>query len=392
MSILSDRILAMAPSATIAMSQKSMDLKAAGVDVINMAVGEPDFDTPAHIRQAGIKAIQDNITRYSPIGGYTSLKEAISAKLKKENELEYAPSCIVVSGGAKQSLCNVILSTLNPGEEVIIPSPYWVSYPQMTVMAGGIPVFVSASLENNYKITPAQLEAAITPKTKLLILCSPCNPTGAVYTADELKGLADVILRHPGILVISDEIYEHLNYCGSHASIAAVPGMKERTVVINGVSKAYAMTGWRIGFAAGPDEIMKACAKLQGQYTSGTCSISQMAALEAWTASQDCVEQMRKVFQQRRDLIVKLAKEIPGFKVSVPDGAFYLFPDCSYYFGKKGINNATDFCMYLLEDAHVATVAGDAFGAPGCFRISFALSDSDIQEAFGRIKLSLSKL
>lgn len=389
MNTLSNRLLSLSPSATLAMSAKSAELKVQGIDVINMSVGEPDFDTPDFIKQAAKKAVDENWTRYSPVPGYADLKKAICAKLRRENALEYEPDQIVVSNGAKQAICNAVLSLVNPGDEVIIPAPYWVSYPQMAILAGGVPVHIPTAIENDFKITPSQLEEAITPKTKLIILCSPSNPTGSIYSAKELECLSRVILSHPGVLVISDEIYEHLNYVGAHASIAAVPGMQERTAVVNGVSKAYAMTGWRIGFIAAPKWMAKGCSTLQGQYTSGPSSLSQRAALEAWEGDQSCVETMRLAFQRRRDLIVRLAGKIPGLEVNVPQGAFYLFPKCSSYFGKtvggRRIENSTDFAMMLLEVAHVATVAGDAFGAPEYFRMSYATSDENITEALRRI-------
>ena len=396
MAQLSDRLNRLAPSATLAMSQKSSEMKAQGIDVINMSVGEPDFNTPDHIKDAAKKAIDDNYSRYSPVPGYMDLREAISAKLKRENGLDYGVNEILVSNGAKQSVCNTVMALVNDGDEVIIPAPYWVSYPQMAKLAGGVPVIVEAGFEQNFKMTPEQLEAAITPKTKLLIICSPSNPTGSVYSEEELTGLAEVIKCHDGLYVLADEIYEHINYIGKHHSIAKVPGMKERTIVVNGVSKAYAMTGWRIGFIAAPEWIVKGCNKLQGQYTSGPCSVSQKAAVDAYNASQDCVEQMRKAFERRRDLIVSLAREIPGLEVNVPEGAFYLFPKCSSFFGKtdgvRTISNSTDFALYLLEVGHVATVAGDAFGDPECFRMSYATSDDNIREAMSRIKEALARL
>lgn len=396
MAQLSDRLNRLAPSATLAMSQKSSEMKAQGIDVINMSVGEPDFNTPEHIKDAAKKAIDENFSRYSPVPGYMDLREAISAKLKRENGLDYGVNEILVSNGAKQSVCNTIMALVNDGDEVIIPAPYWVSYPQMAKLAGGEPVIVEAGFEQDFKMTPEQLEAAITPKTKLLILCSPSNPTGSVYNEEELRGLADVIKRHEDLYVLADEIYEHINYIGKHHSIAQIEGMKERTIVVNGVSKAYAMTGWRIGYIAAPEWIVKGCNKLQGQYTSGPCSVSQKAAVEAYMASQDCVEEMRKAFERRRDLIVSLAKDIPGLEVNVPQGAFYLFPKCSSFFGKTDgthvINNSTDFALYLLGVGHVATVAGDAFGDPECFRMSYATSDDNIREAMSRIKSAVARL
>ena len=396
MNQLSARLNRLAPSATLAMSQKSGELKAQGVDVINLSVGEPDFNTPDHIKEAAKKAVDDNYSRYSPVPGYPALRQAIADKLKRENGLDYALSQIVCSNGAKQSVCNAVMALVGEGDEVIIPAPYWVSYPQMVLMADGTPVYVEAGIEQDFKITPGQLEAAITPRTRLLILCSPSNPTGSVYSAEELEGLAAVLRRHENVIVLSDEIYEHINYVGRHASIASCPGMKERTVLVNGVSKAYAMTGWRIGFIAAPEWIAKACSKLQGQYTSGPCSVSQIAATAAFAGPQECVEEMRRAFERRKELIVKLAKEVPGFEVNDPHGAFYLFPKCSAYFGKKCgdrvINNSMDFAMFLLEEAHVATVGGDAFGSPECFRMSYATSDENIVEALRRIKEAVARL
>ncbi len=396
MAQLSNRLQRLAPSATLAMSQKSSEMKAQGLDVINMSVGEPDFNTPDHIKEAGKKAIDENYSRYSPVTGYADLRKAISEKLKRENGLDYGVNEIVVSNGAKQSVCNTIMALVNSGDEVIVPAPYWVSYPQMAKLAGGVPVIVEAGFAQNFKMTPEQLEAAITPKTKLLILCSPSNPTGSVYTKEELRGLAEVIKRHDDLFVLADEIYEHINYVGKHESIAQFEGMKERTIVVNGVSKAYAMTGWRIGYIAAPEWIAKGCNKLQGQYTSGPCSVSQMAAVAAYVESQDCVEDMRKAFERRRDLIVSLAKDIPGLEVNVPQGAFYLFPKCSSFFGKTDgetvVANSSDFAMYLLEKAHVATVGGDAFGDGECFRMSYATSEDNIKEAMGRIKKALAEL
>ena len=396
MAQLSNRLNRLAPSATLAMSQKSSEMKAQGIDVINMSVGEPDFNTPDNIKAAAKKAVDDNYSRYSPVPGYPDLRKAISAKLKNENGLDYSPSEILVSNGAKQSVCNTIMALVNEGEEVIIPAPYWVSYPQMVKLAGGEPVIVNAGFEQNFKMTPEQLEAAITPRTRMLILCSPSNPTGSVYSQQELAALAEVILRHEDLFVLADEIYEHINYVGEHASIAKVKGMRERAIIVNGVSKAYAMTGWRIGYIAAPEWIVKGCNKLQGQYTSGPCSVSQKAAEAAYTLDQECVETMRQAFQRRRDLIVELAKDIPGLEVNVPEGAFYLFPKCSSFFGKTDgkhtISNSTDFAMYLLEEGHVATVGGDAFGDPECFRMSYATSDDNIREAMRRIKETLAKL
>ena len=394
--ILSDRLNRLSPSATLAMSQRSSELKAQGVDIINMSVGEPDFNTPDHIKEAAIKAVQDNWTRYSPVPGYPDLKKAIAAKLKNENGLDYLPSQILCSNGAKQSVCNAILALVNPGDEVIIPAPYWVSYPQMVLLAEGTPVAIPTTIEQDFKVTPEQLEQAITPRTRAIILCSPSNPTGSVYSAAELEALKDVLLKHERVMVIADEIYEHINYVGAHASMAQFADIKDRVVIVNGVSKAYAMTGWRIGFIAAPEWVVKGCNKLQGQYTSGPCSVSQKAAEAAYTGSQECVETMRQAFERRRDLIVSLAREIPGLEVNNPQGAFYLFPKCSSFFGKRDgdrvINNSTDLAMYLLEVGHVATVGGDAFGSPECFRMSYATSEANITEAMRRIADTLARL
>ena len=394
--ILSDRLNRLSPSATLAMSQRSSELKAQGVDIINMSVGEPDFNTPDHIKAAAIAAVQDNWTRYSPVPGYPELKKAIVAKLKNENGLDYLPSQILCSNGAKQSVCNAIMALVNQGDEVIIPAPYWVSYPQMVLLAEGTPVAVPTTIEQDFKMTPEQLEQAITPRTRAIILCSPSNPTGSVYSAAELEALKDVLLKHERVMIIADEIYEHINYVGAHASMAQFPDIKDRVVIVNGVSKAYAMTGWRIGFIAAPEWVVKGCNKLQGQYTSGPCSVSQKAAEAAYTGSQECVEVMRQAFERRRDLIVRLAREIPGLEVNNPQGAFYLFPKCSSFFGKRDgdrvINNSTDLAMYLLEVGHVATVGGDAFGSPECFRMSYATSEANITEAMRRIADTLARL
>ncbi len=394
--ILSDRLNRLSPSATLAMSQRSSELKAQGVDIINMSVGEPDFNTPDHIKAAAIAAVQDNWTRYSPVPGYPELKKAIVAKLKNENGLDYLPSQILCSNGAKQSVCNAIMALVNQGDEVIIPAPYWVSYPQMVLLAEGTPVAVPTTIEQDFKMTPEQLEQAITPRTRAIILCSPSNPTGSVYSAAELEALKDVLLKHERVMIIADEIYEHINYVGAHASMAQFPDIKDRVVIVNGVSKAYAMTGWRIGFIAAPEWVVKGCNKLQGQYTSGPCSVSQKAAEVAYTGSQECVEQMRQAFERRRDLIVRLAREIPGLEVNNPQGAFYLFPKCSSFFGKRDgervINSSSDLAMYLLEVGHVATVGGDAFGSPECFRMSYATSEESIVEAMRRIADTLARL
>lgn len=396
MAKLSNRLQRLAPSATLAMSQKSSEMKAQGIDVINMSVGEPDFNTPDLIKHAAKKAIDENYSTYSPVPGYADLRKAIVEKLKNENNLEYTMNEVLVSNGAKQSVCNTVMALVDDGDEVIIPTPYWVSYPQMVLLAGGVPVYVEAGFDQNFKMTPEQLEAAITPKTRLIILCSPSNPTGSVYSKEELEGLANVIKKHEDLFILADEIYEHINYVGKHESIAQFEGMKERTIIVNGVSKAYAMTGWRIGYIAAPEWIVKGCNKLQGQYTSGPCSVSQKAAEFAYTADQSCVEEMRVAFERRRNLIVELAKDIPGLEVNVPEGAFYLFPKCSSFYGKSDgittINNSTDLAMYLLEKGHVATVGGDAFGDSECFRMSYATSDENIIEAMRRIKNALSEL
>ena len=396
MTKLSNRLNRLQPSATLAMSQKSSELKASGIDIINLSIGEPDFNTPDSVKDAAHQAIDDNYSHYSPVPGYPVLRKAIVEKLKRENGLDYSESQILCSNGAKQSVCNAIMALVDDGDEVIIPAPYWVSYPQMVKLAGGEPVFVEATIEQNFKITPSQLEAAITPRTRLLILCSPSNPTGAVYNAQELEALAEVLKKHEDVIVLSDEIYEHINYIGSHASIAQVDGMKERTVIINGVSKAYAMTGWRIGFIAGPEWIVKGCNKLQGQYTSGPCSVSQIAAAEAFSGDQQCVEEMRQAFERRKNLIVELTRQIPGFEVSVPDGAFYIFPRISQFFGKQYegsvINTSTEFAMFLLQIGHVATVGGDAFGSPNCIRLSYATSEDNIREAMKRISKTVALL
>lgn len=396
MNRLSDRLNRLTPSATLAMSQKSSELKAQGVDVINMSVGEPDFNTPDFIKEAAKKAIDENYSKYSPVAGYPALRNAIVAKLKKENGLDYTVAQISVANGAKQAVCNTVMCLVDEGDEVVIPAPYWVSYPQMVKVADGIPVIIPAGIEQDFKITPEQLETAVTPKTRALILCSPSNPTGSVYDKEELAALAEVVARHPNLYVIADEIYEHINYVGKHESIAQFAAIRERVVIVNGVSKAYAMTGWRIGFAAGPEWIVKGINKLQGQYTSGPCSVSQKAAETAYTGDQTPVEEMRRAFERRRNLIVELAKEIPGLEVNVPQGAFYLFPKCSSFYGKsdgdRKINDSNDLAMYLLEAGHVAIVGGDSFGAPDCFRMSYATSDENIREAMRRIKETLARL
>ena len=394
--MISNRIKNLAPSATLAMSQMSAELKAQGIDIINLSVGEPDFDTPDFIKEAAKKAIDDNFSRYSPVPGYLSLRKAICDKLKRENRLDYRPENIVVGNGAKQELTNTILSLINPGDEVVIPTPAWVSYVEMVKLAEGKSVLVPASIENDFKITPDQLKESLTPKTRMLLLNSPCNPTGSVYTYDELKAFAEILQDYPDVYVMSDEIYEHIAYTQDVHSIAIFPGMKERTIIINGVSKAYAMTGWRIGYMVAPVEIAKACTKLQGQYTSGPSSIAQKAAEAAYEGPQTCVEDMRKAFERRRNLIVELAKEIEGWKVNEPQGAFYLFPDVSSFIGKKYgdymINTSGDYVMYILKEAHVACVDGEAFCAPGYMRLSYATSDENIREAMQRIKEASSNL
>lgn len=396
MNQISQRLQALAPSATLAMSQKSNELKAQGVDVINLSVGEPDFFTPDHIKAAAKKAVDDNFSFYTPVPGYLSLRKAISAKLKNENGVDYAPEQIVVGNGAKHELCNVVMAVVNPGDEVIIPTPAWVSYVQMVNLAGGTNVLVPAGIDQDFKITAQQLRDALTPKTRMIILCSPSNPTGSVYSRDELKALAEVLADYPDVLVVADEIYEHINYIGGHESIAQFDCIKDRVAIINGVSKAYAMTGWRIGYIAAPLWLAKAITKLQGQYTSGASSIAQKAAEAAYTGPQDCVETMRQAFERRRDLMVKMLGEIPGVNINVPQGAFYVFPEVKSFFGKKcgdvEIKDAGDLALYLLNEAHVATVSGDAFCCPGHIRMSYATSDDNLREAATRIKAALAKL
>lgn len=397
MSAVSSRLASLSESETLAMSQKSNELKAKGFDVINLSVGEPDFPTPTHIKDAAKKAVDNNFSFYSPVPGYPALRNAIVEKLKKENGLQYTADQIVCSNGAKQSVCNVLLSIIGKGDEVIVPAPYWVSYVEMVKLAEGTNVIVSAGIEQDFKITPDQLEAAITPKTKALILCSPSNPTGSVYSKAELGALAEVIARYPSIIVLSDEIYEHINYVGKHESIAQFDAIRDRVVIINGVSKGYAMTGWRIGWIAAPKWIAAACNKLQGQYTSGPCSVAQKAAEEAYIGNQECVADMRKAFERRKNLVFSLAKEIEGLQVNNPEGAFYVFPKCDSFFGKKTpkgnvIADAGDLAMYLLEEAHVACVGGAAFGAPDCIRFSYATSDENLVKAFDRIKTALAEL
>ena len=397
MDCISKRVAALAVSQTLAMSQRSQELRAAGVDVINLSVGELDFDTPAHIKEAAKKAIDDNFTRYTPVPGYMTLRQAIADKLSRENGLHFDPAQIVVGNGAKQELCNVILATVNPGDEVIIPTPAWVSYVEMVKLAEGHVVELPTGIDTDFKLSPERLEAAITPRTRMIMFCSPSNPTGSVYTRAELEALAEVLARHPHVLVLADEIYEHINYTGTFTSMASLPGLEGRVIVINGVSKAYAMTGWRIGYCAAPLPIAKAVSKLQGQYTSGVSSIAQKAAEAAYTGPQQCVADMREAFRRRRDLVVELARRIPGLKVNEPQGAFYLFPEVSSYLGTRtpdgrAIDTDTDLAMYLLDDAHVATVAGSAFGTPGYIRFSYATSDDNLREAMRRIAEALGRL
>lgn len=394
---ISQRVASLAISQTLAMSQKSRDLQAQGVDVINLSVGEPDFNTPQHVKDAAIKAIHDNYSHYSPVPGYPELLKAISNKLKRENNLEYGTDQIIVSNGAKHSLANVILSLVNKGDEVIVPAPYWVSYVELVKLAEGKNVVIETSIDSDFKITPQQLKDAITPKTKAMFLCSPSNPTGSLYSKDELKALADVITDSGvDMYIFSDEIYEHINFVGNHESIAQFDHIRERVIIINGVSKGYAMTGWRIGYIAAPKWIAKACNKIQGQLTSGASSISQMASVAALNIESNNIKEMVKAFKRRRDLVVKLAREIEGFKVNIPGGAFYLFPEVKSYFGKSDgettIQNATDLALYILEKAHVATVTGEAFGSPDYLRFSYATSDEKLVEAMQRMKNALAKL
>lgn len=396
MTQISQRIAALSPSATLAMSQKSAEMKAQGVDIINMSVGEPDFNTPDFIKEAAKKAIDENYSRYTPVPGYMSLREAICEKLRRDNGVEYQPTQIVVGNGAKQELCNALMATINPGDEVIIPTPAWVSYVEMVKLAEGKTVTIPAGLDQDFKITPAQLEAAITDRTRMLMLNSPSNPTGSIYTYDELATLAAVLERHPQVMVLADDIYEHINFVDKVHSICEFESLRDRIIIVNGVSKAYAMTGWRIGFLAAPADIAKAVTKLQGQYTSGASSIAQKAAEAAYRGPQTCVEDMRKAFERRRDLIVELARQIPGWKVNVPQGAFYLFPEVSSYVGKRDgdrvITSSGDYVMYLLENAHVAAVDGAAFCAPGYLRLSYATSDDNIREAMRRIAEASARL
>jgi aspartate aminotransferase len=394
MNPLSDRINNLAVSQTLAMAALARELKAQGKDIISLSLGEPDFNTPEFIKEAAKKAIDENYSTYTPVEGYLELKEAICKKFKRDNNLDYKPSQIVVSTGAKQSLYNIAQVMLNEGDEVILPAPYWVSYFEIIKLSGGVPVEVPTSVESDFKITPEQLEAAITPKTKMMWFSSPCNPSGSVYNREELMALAKVLEKHPHVYVVSDEIYEHINFSGTFCSIASIPGMLERTITVNGVAKAFAMTGWRIGYIGAPEFIAKACTKIQGQVTSGANSIAQRATITAVEADPSVLNEMVAAFKNRRDLVVGLVKEIPGFKLNVPEGAFYVFPDVSSFFGKtlKGqlIKDATDFSMFLLAEANVATVTGDAFGNPNCIRFSYATSEALLTEAMRRIKEAVS--
>jgi aspartate aminotransferase len=396
MEYLSDRIKSMAASATLAMAQKSRELKAKGYDIISLSLGEPDFDTPDYIKEAAKKAIDDNYSKYPPVPGYNDLREAIAQKFKKENGLNYSPDQIIVSAGGKHSLINVILSMINPGDEVIILAPYWVSYYDQVLLAGGIPVIVEATIENDFKVTPAQIEAVVTPKTRLIIFNSPSNPTGMVYTREEMEGIARVVEKHEGLFIMSDEIYEHIIFEGEHVSMASFDFIYDRVITVNGVSKGYAMTGWRIGYIGAPLWLAKACNKLQGQFTSGVCSIAQRAALAAVQGTGESQKMMRDAFKRRRDLVCGLLKEIEGLKITVPQGAFYVMPDVSFYLGKSDgtakINTADELALYLLDKAQVATVGGDAFGAPTCIRLSYATSDDLLVESIKRIKEALSRL
>lgn len=393
---LSSRLQKFNEPETLKMAKLGRELRAKGIDVIDLSLGEPDFDTPDHVKTAGKKAIDDNYSHYTPVAGYADLREAVCVKLKRDNNLDYKPENILASTGAKQSLANLILAIVDVGDEVIIPTPFWVTYSELVRLADGKPVFVQSSLESDYKITPKQLEDAITPKTKLFMFSSPCNPSGAVYSKEELKGLADVFSKHPEILIISDEIYEYINYGGKHESIAQFADIKDRVIIVNGLSKGFAMTGWRLGYIAADPVIVKGCEKLQGQLTSATCSITQRAAIDALTGDLTPSHDMLKAFTDRRKRILELLKEVPGIKCSEPDGAFYVFPKVDAYFGKKDgdtvLANADDLCMYLLNTAHVSTVTGTAFGEPTCIRMSFANSMQNIEKAVARVKDALAKL
>lgn len=393
---LSERLLAMEESATIAMSRKSRELKAEGKDIISLSLGEPDFFTPQFIKDAAVEAMENNFTMYTPVPGYDDLRESISLKFKRDNGLDYTKDQIVVSTGAKQSIANVVLSIVGPGDEVIVPAPYWVSYVEIVKVAEGTPVVINAGIENDFKINGKQLEDAITPKTKMLIFSTPCNPTGSVYSKEELKDLADVLKKYPHIVVISDEIYEHINFIGKHESLAQFPEVYNQVVTINGVSKAWAMTGWRLGYIGAPKVIADACNKVQGQFTSGTCSITQKAAIAAMKADPSVLKDMIAAFNNRRKLVLSALNEMPGVNANVPVGAFYVFPEISSFFGKSyngfTVHNADDMCLYLLSEALVALVTGDAFGDPNCIRISYAASEETLTEAMKRIKEALAKL
>jgi aspartate aminotransferase len=391
---LSNRVNNMATSATLAMAAKARELREQGNDIIGLSLGEPDFTVPDFVKEAAIQAINDDYHSYTPVDGYGDLKQAIITKFKRDNNLNYKPSQIVVSTGAKQSLANLAQVLLNDGDEVLLPAPYWVSYSDISELSGGVPIAIASTIESDFKVTPEALEAAITPKTKMMIYSSPCNPSGSVYSKSELRALADVLVKYPDIIVVSDEIYEHINYVGEHVSMAAFDDMYDRTVTVNGVSKAFSMTGWRIGYIGGPEYIARACNKMQGQITSGANCIAQRATIAALENDPSRIQYMVDAFKDRRSLILNLISEIPGLKANEPDGAFYVFPDVSYYFGKtlrgKTINNAGEFALYLLEEANVATVTGEAFGDPNCIRISYAASDKDIVTAMQRIKEALS--
>ena len=394
---LSKRLNSLSESATLAMAQMSRELQAKGIDVISLSLGEPDFDTPEFIKDAAKKAIDDNVSHYTPVPGLNELRTSIVAKFKRDNNLEFKPEQIVTSTGAKQSLANICLCLLNPGDEVLLPCPYWVSYAEIIKLAEGMPVKIDSSIENDFKVTSEEIEAAITPKTKMLMFSSPCNPSGTVYTKNELEEIAKMLEKYPNIYVVSDEIYEHINFTDKHFSIGTIPSMIDRTITVNGVSKGFAMTGWRVGFIGAPLWIAKACTKIQGQVTSATCSIAQKAVERAMLAEpKSTTKEMKNTFLKRRDMIVKILKEIPGVECNTPQGAFYVFPNISSYFGKSNgkitINNSNDFCMYLLHSAHVACVAGDAFGNTNCIRISYAASDNKLKEAMNRIKTHLAKL
>jgi aspartate aminotransferase len=397
MTKVSGRLNRLAESATLAMARMSRELQAKGVNIIALSLGEPDFDTPEFIKEAAKKAIDDNFSHYTPVPGLPELRSSISAKFKRDNHLEYTPDQIVVSTGAKQSLANVCLSLLDPEDEVLLPCPYWVSYAEIIKLAEGVPVEIKSTIDSDFKITPSQLEASITSRTKMIMFSSPCNPSGTVYTQSELEAIAKMLDKYPNIYIVSDEIYEHINFTDKHYSIGTIPSMKDRTVTVNGVSKGFAMTGWRVGFIGAPLWIAKACNKIQGQVTSATCAIAQKATERAMLAEpRSTTKEMKETFLKRRNMLVSLLKDIPGIKCNIPQGAFYVFPDISSYFGKSYaneiINNANDFCMYLLNFAHVACVAGDAFGNPECIRISYAASDKKLTDAVSRIKTHLAKL